>query len=108
MESLLSLFDEYGLLLCFAAVFVEQIGPPIPSGPLLMIAGALANEERVYLGLGLVFSEQIDQVLILVERSGRIAIALLAIVIAYIAVKWWRRRGSVGASAPSVPDRVRK
>jgi membrane protein DedA with SNARE-associated domain len=42
-----ALFEKYGLLLVFGAVFVEQMGPPLPSGPLLIVAGALANEGRV-------------------------------------------------------------
>ena len=47
MELLSALFEKYGLLLVFGAVFVEQMGPPLPSGPLLIVAGALANEGRV-------------------------------------------------------------
>ena len=43
MELLAALFEKYGLLLVFGAVFVEQTGPPLPSGPLLIIAGALAR-----------------------------------------------------------------
>ena len=46
MDPLGALFEEYGLLLVFGAVFLEQIGPPIPSGPLLIIAGALSTEGR--------------------------------------------------------------
>ena len=47
MDKLGALFEEYGLLLVFGAVFVEQLGPPIPSGPLLIVAGALANDGQV-------------------------------------------------------------
>lgn len=47
MGTLAALFEEYGLLLVFGAVSVEQLGPPLPSGPVLMIAGALATEGRV-------------------------------------------------------------
>jgi membrane protein DedA with SNARE-associated domain len=47
MDTLRMLFEEYGLLLVFGAVLVEQIGPPLPSGPLLIVAGALANEGRL-------------------------------------------------------------
>jgi membrane protein DedA with SNARE-associated domain len=47
MELLEALFEQYGLLLVFAAVFVEQVGPPLPSGPLLIVAGALASEGQV-------------------------------------------------------------
>jgi len=49
MDALGALFGDYGLPLVFAAVFLEQIGPPIPSGPLLIAAGALANDGRVSL-----------------------------------------------------------
>ena len=194
-----TLFEKYGLLLAFGAVLLEQLGPPLPSGPLLMVAGALATEGRVsawslagvawgasmlgkialyvvgrrygrqamgalcrlavtpnskidktdrrferwgaallifaefipgvrtlapslagaeklsptsfllysavgaalwtalYLGIGLVFSEQIDEVLVLVERSGKVAVAVIVVPIAYFAVRWWRRRRSLKA-----------
>lgn len=194
-----TLFEKYGLLLAFGAVLLEQLGPPLPSGPLLMVAGALATEGRVsawslagvawgasmlgkialyvvgrrygrqamgalcrlavtpnskidktdkrferwgaallifaefipgvrtlapslagaeklsptsfllysavgaalwtalYLGIGLVFSEQIDEVLVLVERSGKVAVAVIVVAIAYFAVRWWRRRRSLKA-----------
>jgi membrane protein DedA with SNARE-associated domain len=197
MELLAALFDKYGLLLAFGAVLLEQVGPPVPSGPLLMVVGALANEGRVsalslavvawvaamlgkvalyvvsgrygrqtmgalcglavvpnfcvgkadriferwgaallilaefipgvrtlapalagaeklsptsfllysaigaalwtalYLGIGLVFSEQIDRALILAERSGKIAVTVAAVLIVYFAIRWRRRRSSV-------------
>jgi membrane protein DedA with SNARE-associated domain len=201
MDTLGTLVEDYGLLLVFGSVFLEQIGPPIPSGPLLIVAGALANEARVsawsiagiawiagmvgkvalyvvggrygrqamdalcrlavtpnssigktdkhferwgaalliiaefipgvrtlapslasaeklspipfllysalgaalwtalYLGIGLVFSKQIDRALVLVERSGKVAIVVIAVAIAaYFVVRWWRRRSSVKAS----------
>ena len=193
-------FEKYGLLLAFGAVLLEQLGPPLPSGPLLMVAGALATEGRVsawslagvawgasmlgkialyvvgrrygrqamgalcrlavtpnskidktdrrferwgaallifaefipgvrtlapsvagaeklsptsfllysavgaalwtglYLGIGLVFSEQIDEVLVLVERSGKVAVAVIVVAIVYFAVRWWRRRRSLKAA----------
>src|SRR6266699_986401 len=47
MDKLASLFEEHGLLVVFGAVLLEQMGPPIPSGPLLIVAGALANEAQV-------------------------------------------------------------
>jgi membrane protein DedA with SNARE-associated domain len=49
MDAFAALFQEYGLPFVFGAVFLEQIGPPIPSGPLLIVAGALANDGRVSL-----------------------------------------------------------
>ena len=199
MDLLGTLFEKYGLLLAFAAVLLEQLGPPLPSGPLLMVAGALATEGRVsawslagvawgasmlgkialyvvgrrygrqamgalcrlavtpnskidktdrrferwgavllifaefipgvrtlapslagaeklsptsfllysavgaalwtalYLGIGLVFSEQIDEVLVLVERSGKVAVVVIVAAIVYFAVRWWRRRRSLKA-----------
>ncbi len=197
MAYLSALFDAYGLLLVFGAVLLEQVGPPIPSGPLLLAAGALANEGRpsafaiaglawiasmlgkivlyavgwrygrrtmnavcrlavspnssigktarhferwggallivaefipgvrtlapslagaeklrlapflfysavgaalwtaLYLGAGLLFREQIDRVLALMERSGKVAIVVIVVVLAtYFAARWWRRRRS--------------
>jgi membrane protein DedA with SNARE-associated domain len=44
VDTLRTLFEEYGLLLVFGAVLVEQVGPPLPSGPLLIVAGALVKE----------------------------------------------------------------
>jgi membrane protein DedA with SNARE-associated domain len=44
MDTLRTLFEEYGLLLVFGSVLVEQVGPPLPSGPLLIVAGALVKE----------------------------------------------------------------
>ena len=199
MDLLGTLFEKYGLLLAFGAVLLEQLGPPLPSGPLLMVAGALATEGRVsawslagvawgasmlgkialyvvgrrygrqamgalcrlavtpnskidktdrrferwgaallifaefipgvrtlapsvagaeklsptsfllysavgaalwtalYLGIGLVFSEQIDEVVVLVERSGKVAVIVIVVAIVYFAVRWWRRRRSLKA-----------
>ena len=199
MDLLGTLFEKYGLLLAFGAVLLEQLGPPLPSGPLLMVAGALATEGRVsawslagvawgasmlgkialyvvgrrygrqalgalcrlavtpnakidktdrrfarwggallifaefipgvrtlapslagaeklsptsfllysalgaalwtglYLGIGLVFGEQIDEVLVLVERSGKVAVVVIVVAIVYFAVRWWRRRRSLKA-----------
>jgi membrane protein DedA with SNARE-associated domain len=49
MDALQLLFEQYGLALVFGAVLLEQVGPPIPSGPLLIVAGALSFEGRVSL-----------------------------------------------------------
>lgn len=42
MALLLHLVTEYGLLLVFAGVLVEQLGAPVPAYPLLMLTSALA------------------------------------------------------------------
>lgn len=47
MELLVTMFERYGLPLAFGAVLLEQVGPPIPSGPLLMVAGALVTQGRM-------------------------------------------------------------
>ena len=43
MTQLFHLIEQYGLLLVFANVFVEQLGAPLPAYPTLVITGALAN-----------------------------------------------------------------
>jgi len=42
MEQLTALLVQYGLLVVFANVFLEQAGAPVPAVPTLMVAGALA------------------------------------------------------------------
>jgi membrane protein DedA with SNARE-associated domain/rhodanese-related sulfurtransferase len=42
MSQLILLIQQYGVLIVFAVVLVEQIGLPIPAMPLLIVAGALA------------------------------------------------------------------
>lgn len=41
MEEIVAYLIEYGLLVVFANVFLEQIGAPIPALPTLIVAGAL-------------------------------------------------------------------
>ena len=41
-------FAEYGLLLVFGVVLVEQLGMPIPALPVLMFAGAAAIDDPLY------------------------------------------------------------
>jgi len=54
VDLLLRLITEYGLLLVFAAVLVEQLGVPLPAYPLLMLTSALAarGEFNVFALLG--------------------------------------------------------
>jgi membrane protein DedA with SNARE-associated domain len=47
MEEIVTRLIEYGLLLVFANVFLEQLGMPIPALPTLVVAGALAARERM-------------------------------------------------------------
>jgi membrane protein DedA with SNARE-associated domain/rhodanese-related sulfurtransferase len=42
MDLLLRLITEYGLLLVFAGVLVQQLGVPLPAYPLMMLTSALA------------------------------------------------------------------
>lgn len=43
MANLISLLQEYGVLIVFIVVLVEQIGLPIPAYPVLIISGAMAT-----------------------------------------------------------------
>ena len=40
MSSLLAFYQTHGLLALFVAVFVEQVGAPIPAYPFLLLPGA--------------------------------------------------------------------
>jgi membrane protein DedA with SNARE-associated domain/rhodanese-related sulfurtransferase len=42
MNDLTSLVEHYGLALVFASAFIEQLGLPIPSYPVLLVAGAMS------------------------------------------------------------------
>ncbi|MCB4810018.1 DedA family protein/thiosulfate sulfurtransferase GlpE [Methylovorus menthalis] len=44
MQHLLDLLQQYGLLIVFANVFLEQIGLPIPAYPTLLVTGALLTQ----------------------------------------------------------------
>lgn len=43
METLYHLIEQYGLLIVFVNVLVEQLGAPVPAYPTLIITGALAQ-----------------------------------------------------------------
>ena len=47
MEETVARLIEYGLLVVFANVFLEQIGVPIPALPTLVVAGALTARGRL-------------------------------------------------------------
>ncbi|MYN01515.1 sulfurtransferase [Pseudoduganella sp. DS3] len=44
MANLITLLQQYGVLIVFAVVLVEQMGLPIPAYPILIVAGALAAD----------------------------------------------------------------
>ena len=82
MHLLLSLITEYGLLLVFACVLVEQLGVPLPAYPLLMLTSALAARGQfnvVALGVTAVLACLIaDHVWYLIGRaSGRRVLRVL-------------------------------
>jgi membrane protein DedA with SNARE-associated domain/rhodanese-related sulfurtransferase len=56
MSSLIQFFAAPGVPLVALVVFLEQIGLPVPAMPMLIIAGALAREGRLSLGLLLLAS----------------------------------------------------
>src|ERR1700674_5392890 len=56
MSETLQFAVRHGYLLVFAWVFVEQAGLPVPSGPLLLAAGALSGTHQMNLGMAIVFA----------------------------------------------------
>lgn len=74
----------------------EKLSPP---SFLLYSALGAALWTVFYLGIGVAFRSQIAQALVLVGRSGKIAVVLIAATIAvYFVIRWQRRRRSVKAS----------
>jgi membrane protein DedA with SNARE-associated domain len=53
MPSLMHLIEQYGLLLVFANLFVEQLGAPVPAVPTMVAAGAMAAYGAFPLALAL-------------------------------------------------------
>ena len=49
-HAIFALIAEYGLLLVFVNVLIEQAGVPVPAVPTLVIAGALASSGKLVLG----------------------------------------------------------
>jgi membrane protein DedA with SNARE-associated domain len=49
MDQIIGLIDQYGVLVVFANVLLEQAGIPVPALPTLLVAGALASEGRLSL-----------------------------------------------------------
>ena len=48
-HGILALVAQYGLLLVFANVLLEQAGAPVPAVPTLVVAGALASSGQLFL-----------------------------------------------------------
>ena len=99
-------FERWGGALLVVAEFipgVRTLAPSLagaekfsPTRFLLYSALGAALWTTLYLGIGVVFRKQIDQVLGLIERSGRVAMtAIVLAIVVYFGVKWWRRRRSV-------------
>ena len=42
METVIASLQEYGVLLVFANVLLQQLGAPVPTMPTLIVAGALS------------------------------------------------------------------
>ena len=55
MESLLDIIGRYGGPVIFALVFLDQLGFPIPTAPLLLALGALAGSGRIEPVMALLF-----------------------------------------------------
>ncbi|WP_050469589.1 DedA family protein/thiosulfate sulfurtransferase GlpE [Herbaspirillum chlorophenolicum] len=56
METLYHLIEQYGLLIVFFNVLVEQLGAPVPAYPTLIITGALAQNGQYSAALLLVLA----------------------------------------------------
>ena len=54
MDDVSQFLITYGLLVLFAVVLAEQVGLPIPAGPVVIAAGALATC-AIILALGVKF-----------------------------------------------------
>lgn len=48
MDSISSLFEQYGVLAVFLGVLIEQLGAPIPALPFLLMAGATGANDGVF------------------------------------------------------------
>jgi membrane protein DedA with SNARE-associated domain len=101
-------FERWGAPLLVFAEFIPGVRTLAPSLAgaekvrvipfLLYSALGAVLWTALYIGIGLVFREQIDRVVAFIEQTGKIAAILaVAAVAAYFAVRWWRRRRSTKA-----------
>jgi membrane protein YqaA with SNARE-associated domain len=74
MNETIQFLTEYGPLVLFVVVFVEQIGLPLPALPVLVAAGVLAGTGHVnfWVALGVTVSRRGGLDLVRVE-PGRVA-----------------------------------
>src|SRR5947209_31409 len=116
MESLERLFREHGPVLVFVNVLLERLGVPIPAMPTMIVGGGaaapLAGVMRMdwprfllltaagsalwaglSIGAGVLFRRQVDELLDHLRGLGlAAALAVGALLAAYIALKWWERQ----------------
>ena len=82
-----------------AAPMAGALAMPLPHF-IAWAAVAGATWTGLYLALGAVFSDQIQQVLDIMASTGTVAAAvLLAVLAALLALRWWRRRGALRDAA---------
>ena len=81
MQELLHLITVYGLLLVFAAVFLDEIGLPVPSLPALVIAGAASatSNYSIVSVIGVALSGALLADLIWYQAARRLGRRLLAL-----------------------------
>jgi membrane protein DedA with SNARE-associated domain len=98
-------FERWGAALLIVAEFIPGVRTLAPSAAgaekirpsLFLFCSALgaALWTGLYLGIGVVFRNQIDQVLAFLSRFGRVTLVVAtAAIAAYLAARWWRRRRS--------------
>ena len=103
-------FERWGPALLIVAEFIpgaRTIAPSLAGAEKVRPATFLAYSAlgaflwtALYLGIGVMFSKQIDRILKVVEQSGKAAIGVIGSAIAvYAVVRWWRRRRSVKPSS---------
>jgi membrane protein DedA with SNARE-associated domain/rhodanese-related sulfurtransferase len=96
-------FERWGGLTLVLSKFIpglSTIAPPLAGamrvgwGRFLLLNGlGVALWAAVAIGAGFAFHSQVDRLLVLLERFGAGALeAILALLAAYIALKWWERR----------------
>src|SRR5437773_2676586 len=112
MNEILEFVVRHGAAVLFAAVFVEQVGVPLPAAPWLLAAGALAGVSGIraprffffdglgsmlyggsFILVGALFSHQLEQVIAALASLGSGALGVVAGLVAlYIGYKYFQRR----------------